>query len=70
MKRKFVQLSTERTAYEPSQIYIDSTLTVKELIEILEDMDENAPVIFSNDRGYTYGALTEEQVSERWGEWK
>lgn len=35
-----------------------STLTVGELIELLSDFDEDAPVYLRNDNGYTYGSIT------------
>lgn len=35
------------------------TLTVGELIKLLEDFDEARPVVFAHDNGYTYGGITE-----------
>lgn len=52
---EFVKLETRRDGYSVSQV--GSTLTVKELIERLSEFDEDLPVVFSNDNGYTYGAI-------------
>lgn len=38
------------------------TLTVGELIEILEQFDYDRPVYLRNDNGYTYGSITEMDV--------
>lgn len=38
------------------------TLTVGELIEFLQDFDEDTPIYFNNDNGYTYGSLTEDDI--------
>lgn len=62
MKKTYVILETERTGYAPSQL--GSTLTVGELIEELEQYDEDTPVIFSNDNGYTYGEIYWDTVRE------
>lgn len=51
-------LNVLRTGYSPDQC--GRTYTVRELIEALSDYDEDIPVYFSSDRGYTYGPLTEE----------
>lgn len=50
-----VLLETTRQGYDTEQC--GHTLTVGELIGMLEDYDENASVYFSNDNGYTYGSL-------------
>lgn len=39
------------------------TLTVRELIEILEEFDEDRPVYLRNDNGYTYGSITEGDIN-------
>lgn len=38
------------------------TLTVKELIEILQEYDEDSPVYLRNDNGYTYGSITRNDI--------
>ena len=40
------------------------TLTVAELIKILEDFDEDMPVYLNNDNGYTFGSITESCIYE------
>lgn len=55
-------INAERTAYKPSDI--QKTMTVRELIEALEDFDENARVILSHDNGYTYGGITYRDLNE------
>ena len=38
------------------------TLTVGELIELLQDYDEDTPIYLRNDGGYTYGSITERDI--------
>lgn len=54
---EYLVIETSRTAYSPSQV--KQTMTVGELIELLEDYDENMPVVLSHDNGYTYGGITQ-----------
>ena len=54
MKALFIE--GNRNGYTPEQC--GRTLTVKELIEILEQYDEDSPVYIRNDKGYTYGHIT------------
>lgn len=53
---------TGRDGYGPDQC--GKTLTVGELISILEEFDESTPVYFRNDNGYTYGRITEWRIEE------
>ena len=39
------------------------TLTVGELIELLEQFDSDRPIYLRNDNGYTYGSITEEDIN-------
>lgn len=55
-----VFLNTTRSGYAPDQC--GRTLTVGELIELLEEFDYDRPVYFRNDNGYTYGSLTDRTV--------
>lgn len=59
---KKVLLETTRSGYSTDQV--KNTLTVGQLIGILMDFDENEPVYFSNDDGYTYGGLNWETIRE------
>lgn len=54
-----------RSGYAPSQC--DNTLTIKQLIEQLEELmqlcGEDAPVYLYNDNGYTYGHINENTIA-------
>lgn len=39
------------------------TLTVRELIALLEEYDDDRPVYLRNDNGYTYGSVTERDIT-------
>lgn len=39
-------------------------MTVGELMAYLEQFDEDAPVYLINDRGYTFGSITESSFEE------
>ena len=53
-----------RTGYSPDQV--KNTTTIRELIELLEDMaycyGEDAKVYLAHDRGYTFGGITWDSV--------
>ena len=61
MKENLI-LNTKRQGYGTDQC--GTTLTVGELIELLQDYDEDMKIYFGNDyRGsywYTYGSITED----------
>lgn len=59
---KNILINTNSNGYSTEQC--GSTLTVKELIQILEDLDEDSPVYFSNNGGYTYGKIRYEDIFE------
>lgn len=59
----YIALETSREGYSPEQL--GSTMTVKELIRELEQYDEEAKVIFSNDDGYTYGTINSYNIKEK-----
>ena len=56
-------IEANRDAYSPNDV---RTMTVGELISILENCNSDIPVFISNDRGDTYGALNEDDVECRW----
>lgn len=64
-----VRINAHRTGYEPYQVG-NETMTVGELIEMLEEFDEDMPVVISNDNGYTFGAINDWDIyeSDEWGE--
>lgn len=63
-----IYIDGKRNGYGPEQC--GKTLTVGELIEILEQFDEDSPVYLRNDNGYTYGSITERDITpaEEFGE--
>lgn len=52
-----------RNGYDPEQC--GRTMTVRELIEFLEQFDEDAEVFLRNDAGYTYGSIDERSFEEQ-----
>lgn len=57
-----VYLNTNRNGYAPEQC--GRTLTVQELIDVLQALDPDANVYFSNDNGYTFGSIWYENIVE------
>lgn len=55
-------MECNRTGYNPDQII--RTVTVGELIEILEQFDPEAEVFTSHDNGYTYGGIGWDDFTE------
>lgn len=55
-------LEGRRNGYSTEQC--GRTMTVGELIAFLEDFDEDTLVYLKNDRGYTYGSITESSFEE------
>ena len=51
-----------RDAYGPDQIE-NNTVTVGELIEILDQYDENLKVFLRNDNGYTFGSISTNSIN-------
>lgn len=57
MTKHVLKIEARRECYSIDQIY--STMTVGELISYLEQLDEEMPVYFSHDNGYTFGSVNE-----------
>lgn len=57
-----VFIEGRRDGYSPDQC--KKTMTVGELIAMLEDYDEDAKVYLKNDNGYTYGSITQSSFEE------
>lgn len=55
-------INTVREGYGLDQIR--NTMTVGELIELLQDYDEDTKIYLSFDNGYTYGGITSESFQE------
>ena len=55
-------INGKRNGYSPEQC--GRTLTVGELIDILQGYDEDMKVYLENDNGYTYGSITDYDIYE------
>lgn len=58
---KPIYIEGKRNGYGIDQC--GQTLTVGELIEILEQFDYGRPIFLRNDNGYTYGSITERDIT-------
>lgn len=56
-----VYINGNRDGYSTEQC--DYTLTVGELVGILEGFDNDRPVYIRNDNGYTYGSIHRSDIS-------
>lgn len=61
--RKALFINGNRSGYSPSQIE-NQTMTVGELMAMLEDFDPDSLVFLSNDSGYTYGHIGQYDMQE------
>lgn len=59
--KDMVYIEAERDCYSPAEA-AKKTMTVGELISLLDGYDENTPIILSHDNGYTYGWIKESRV--------
>lgn len=59
---KALFIEGRRNGYSPDQC--GRTMTVEELIGWLEQFDYDSPVYLTNDRGYTFGNITETSFSD------
>lgn len=59
--KKVLYINGNRNGYSPDQC--GRTLTVGELLDILSEFDEDRAIYLRNDNGYTYGSITEEDVT-------
>lgn len=57
-----VIIQTERQGYSPEQV--NGTMTVGELKKLLEEYEDDSPIILSFDNGYTYGGLSRCDIDE------
>lgn len=55
-----LEITGKRNGYSVDQC--GKTLTVKELIEILEAYDDDTPIYINNDNGYTFGSIMESDI--------
>ena len=59
-------IEAHRDGYSVDQVY--ETMTVGDLIYELANYPEDTPVYISNDRGYTYGGISEDDLSLKYVE--
>lgn len=62
--KEVIIIEAQREGYSIDQCY--KTMTVGELIQTLSEYDEDTPIYFSHDNGYTYGSLREENIDIRY----
>lgn len=60
---KVITLETSRDCYDKRDA-MPHSLSVGELIDILNGYDEDTKVIFLNDGGYTYGIISADSIIE------
>lgn len=60
--KQIIMIAATRDAYSTDQIR--STMTVGELIEILQQFEEDSPIYTRHDGGYTYGGLNKYRIWE------
>ena len=59
---EYLRIEANRQGYAPTQI--KGTMTVGDLISLLQDFPEEMPVILSHDNGYTYGGVYYNDIRE------
>ena len=55
-------IDTIREGYAPDQVH--RTMTVRELIDFLEDFNDDTPIFLGFDKRYTYGGIREGLIEE------
>lgn len=63
MKKINLCLEAERYGYSTYQV--EETMTVGDLIAFLQSYPDDTPVYISNDKGYTFGGITENHFYEQ-----
>ena len=67
MNKEVLIIEANREGYSIEQAENERTaITVGELMRLLEDFDEDTKIYISNDKGYTYGSVTEYRIHEDW----
>ncbi len=61
MANSILVINARRDAYSKNDV---RTMTVRELIQELEQYDEDAKVVLSHDNGYTYGGISRHDFEE------
>ena len=52
-----------REGYSTEQV--GRTMTVRQLIDFLNNFDDDTRIYLNNDNGYTYGSITESSFEEK-----
>lgn len=60
--KTILMIDGRRDGYSPNQC--KGTMTVGELRDYLEYLDDDTPVLLKNDNGYTYGRITRSSFEE------
>lgn len=55
-------IDTNRDGYAPDQV--PRTMTVRELVDFLEQYNDDTPIFLGFDRRYTYGGIREGMIEE------
>ncbi len=55
-------IDTNRDGYAPDQV--PRTMTVRELVDFLEQHNDDTPIFLGFDRRYTYGGIREGMIEE------
>lgn len=55
-----LEITGKRNSYSVDQC--GRTLTVGELVEILQAYDDDTPIYINNDNGYTFGSIMESDI--------
>lgn len=63
MKQAII-IEVQREGYSIDQCY--RTMTAGELKQVLGEYEEDTPIYFSHDNGYTYGSLRAENIDFRY----
>ena len=58
--KEVLKIEARREGYSFDQVR--RTMTVGELIEVLQNYDEDTPIYLSHDNGYTYGGITQGRI--------
>ena len=67
MNKEVLIIEAKREGYTIEQAENErEAITVGELMRLLEGFDEGTKVYISNDKGYTYGSVTEYRIREDW----
>ena len=60
---KAIIIEASRDCYSQCEA-AERSMSVRELIDYLEQLDEDAKVILSHDQGYTFGWLSERRIDD------